>query len=587
MYQSDYFVDKTTGTFADTLTAFGLAVVLRHIQRGGDGQRGEVQLEDAGPYLRLHCTPAIEESRVEESEFFVPIPFIRTLKNMDKMPPDLAPQAVIEYEVEREKRAEFFDAWNALPTEARRAWGQGKDHQALQTLPSPPHEDWDIFRAINPAGLIGYNNVLACWWQAQTAFPDLLRVLLRLFANTPNDMEGSEKAWKSLCKQQDWDTKLVSASQIFNPAQGKGQNRAKADKLSMGNVKTFWLPECLKAVGLYQAALTKKLRGVKDRKSYVLAPRSLDLSRHERVMHDFRRAMAAAETAVRSDVLASLRYTGAFLKHTQERQEADLWAQYMGSGPCDFVSGLYMAFYKDLGNAVATMNLSFINLPGWVRGIQGVEDVAEWLKVLEEHERIVRQFDESHSDAYNLLLLYRDFLSGNDLRPFFEFTIAYSGYIIGQRERPGGRARQFTTTNLRRLIMSSQEGPRLSKILETPGFQNIAYAIRQATVTAQYRKTQGDRKYDVRYGLGQQLARKAAYPKEFIAELADFLAKYNAESAQVMENRPGPYRRSIRTSDIDDIVALVDEFGDSRLICNLLVAYGYARVPREEQEDDE
>ena len=135
--------------------------------------------------------------------------------------------------------------------------------------------------------------------------------------------------------------------------------------------------------------------------------------------------------------------------------------------------------------------------------------------------------------------------------------------------------------------MNHEDAPRLSKILESPGFQNIAYAIRQATVTAQYRKQQGDRRYDVRYGLGQQLARKAAYPAEFVAELAGFLAKYNAENAQVMETRPGPYRRSIRTSDINDIVALIDEFDDSRLICQLLVAYGYARVPRKDDESSE
>jgi len=33
-------------------------------------------------------------------------------------------------------------------------------------------------------------------------------------------------------------------------------------------------------------------------------------------------------------------------------------------------------------------------------------------------------------------------------------------------------------------------------------------------------------------------------------------------------------------------VALIDEFGDSRLICNLLVAYGYARVPREDDSEE-
>jgi hypothetical protein len=105
-------------------------------------------------------------------------------------------------------------------------------------------------------------------------------------------------------------------------------------------------------------------------------------------------------------------------------------------------------------------------------------------------------------------------------------------------------------------------------------------------VTAQYRKGQGDRRYDVRYGLGAELARKSNYPAEFVAALSDFLQKYSAENAQVMEKRPGPYRRSIQTGDIDDIVALVDEYG-APLVCHLLIAYGYARLPRQDEPDDE
>lgn len=127
---------------------------------------------------------------------------------------------------------------------------------------------------------------------------------------------------------------------------------------------------------------------------------------------------------------------------------------------------------------------------------------------------------------------------------------------------------------------------KLSAILDPeqhPGFQSIAYAIRQSTVVAQYRKKEGDRRYDVRYGLGQELARKSRYPAEFITALSDFLHKYNAENAQVMENRSGPYRKSLKTSDIDDIVALVDEYG-SELICNLLIAYGYARTGKGREE---
>ena len=40
-------------------------------------------------------------------------------------------------------------------------------------------------------------------------------------------------------------------------------------------------------------------------------------------------------------------------------------------------------------------------------------------------------------------------------------------------------------------------------------------------------------------------------------------------------------RRDLRTSDIQDIIKLVDNFG-AEVVANLLVAFGYAREPREE-----
>ncbi|MCZ7668782.1 MAG: hypothetical protein M5U34_17070 [Chloroflexi bacterium] len=132
--------------------------------------------------------------------------------------------------------------------------------------------------------------------------------------------------------------------------------------------------------------------------------------------------------------------------------------------------------------------------------------------------------------------------------------------------------------------MSNQ--PKLSNILDSPGFINIAYAIRQSSVVAQYRKAQGDRRYDVRYGLGRDLVRQSQYPDEFIAALSDFLHKYNAENAQIMETRSGPYRKSVQTGDIQDILALIDEYG-SDLIAKLLVAYGYARETRQQEDNQE
>jgi hypothetical protein len=572
------------------LVAHGLAVIARDVLRRTSNGRREpsVHVSDKGAYYSLDLAPALDDDRLATMPVpYTPAVVIRTRKNAAGLPDDLPPQAVIDYEKERDKRAAFFELRKNLSKEAQAAMARGDSHPELDALRGQePHEHWDVFRAVNPTALSGYNKLMTQWWTIQEALPDVLVLLIALFAQTPNDLAGAADAWKALDEAHGWGIKPgTTASQVYNPSQGKGQNRAKADVLRMDNIKdAFWLLEWLKAVGFYQAALTKQLSGVKDRKTYVLSPVELDLEESDRVMSAFRGRMVRAEMAVRSDVLASLRYTQSLLGFAQDQEESTLKARLFESQrPARVVSGFYSAFYKNLGNAAATMNLSFIALPDWIR-VQGEGDVQDALDVLAEQEAVVRSLDESHGDAYNLLLLYRDFVSGSELKPFFEFTTAYSGYYMSLRER-GSYVPQLTTTNLGRLIMSSREGARLSKILETQGFQNIAYAIRQATVTAQYRKQQGDRRYDVRYGLGRQLARKAAYPQEFVAELADFLAKYNAENANVMEKRPGPYRRSIRTDDIDDVVALIDEFGDSRLVCNLLVAYGYARVPRDEDAE--
>jgi hypothetical protein len=228
-----------------------------------------------------------------------------------------------------------------------------------------------------------------------------------------------------------------------------------------------------------------------------------------------------------------------------------------------------------MGNAVVTMNQAFLSLPRWVVLYQA-DDVEIYREILDEHERIVRQFQENRGEELDLLNKYRDFVVADHLDPFFQFTTAYSGYIISQREKRGGFAKQFNSKHLRRLIMNTE--PSYSDILDNEGFQNIAYAIRQSTVVAQYRKKEGDRRYDVRYGLGLELTRKSQYKAEFIAALSEFLHKFNAENAQVMENRKGPYRRSIKTSDIQNIVMLIEKFDSSDLICKLLVAFGYART---------
>lgn len=583
MYQSEYFIDKSSNTFADNLAAFGLAFVLNSIADG----RATIFLEDNGAAFVVRCTPALQQEWVEQCQFFTGADFLVTVDRKSetrmvkgtKLTPALVPSA-IDYENEKNNNRQFFDWFTQLPAEQKKLVARGE-----LAPPAKPHEYWDFIRAINPAALQGYNALLAEWRQGQDVFPELLRVVLQMTAQMPNDVESAEKAWDKICKAHGLEKpKTPKALQLLNPAQGKGINGAKARWSNPGNVTSSWLLEWLKVVGLYQAAVTRQITKTKDRKTYVLHPIYLEWGTHQTVMRDFRQAMVSSATAVKLDILAVLRYTLAFLKHYEEAKGDDQ-AYLIGKRPSDLVSGMEMAFYKSLGQSAAVMNIASINLPRWVNP-QAVA-FGNLRTALDEHLAIVRGLDEARGEQFNLLGMYRDFLSGNDLNPFFEFTTAYSGFIISQRERHKP-VRQFTTDNLEVMIVNSDTSQKTySTILQDEGFKNVAYAIRHSTVAPQGRKARGSKPaVGIRYGLGQQLARKANYPDEFLAELAAFLQSYNAENSQLRENKREPFRKNVTTEDIEAVTALVDKYG-AKVVCNLLIAYGYAKTPFEKADDGE
>jgi hypothetical protein len=568
------YVDKPSRTFADELVTFGVMRLLAAIYQANNITYRITQ-RHCGSYDELTLEPAQTPALLDQVGVVAPIPFIKTLKNAADIPSD-APYA--DYEEQKGIRTQYFEALKRAKT----------DSHLLEGI-TPPHPHWDIFRATNPAALPGYTSLLKNWWQIQGQLPEVLTLLIHLFSQYPNPIAEAEAEWKALNQRYNWGIKPeATCQQLFNPDQGKGQNKPKADGLSIGNMENFWVLEYLKAVGFYSAAMTRTVKGGKDRKTFVIVPRDLDYSVHNTLMNDFRASMHAAESSIRFDILASLRYTRALIAHYLTPQASKPWLRTIYR-PAQEVAGFRTAFYKDLGNAVATLNLAFVALPAWVR-IESEADAQDYSRWLADQPAqgdfsfvaFVRQFDEDkNSDAFRLVQALRDFVSGGNLDAFFRFTSAFAGYYMGMRER-NKYAIALQPAFIDQL-MKGNEDMKLQTIIASNGFQAVAYAIRQSTVIAQYRKKQGDRKYDVRYGLAQELLRKARYADDFMMALSEFIAKYNAENAQVMETRPGPYRRSVQTSDLDAIAQLIDEHG-SELVGNMLVAYGYARNPHKDED---
>jgi hypothetical protein len=430
-----------------------------------------------------------------------------------------------------------------------------------------------------------YNRIVSQWAKACNHLSEHVATLLALFAR-PDPDDVALEAWNRLAKRDGIKPK-ETASQLLNPHQGKGLNEAKADALRMDNIKDRpWPEEFLKSVGLWQCLAPRQTMDTNDWKAYVLAPLRLSWQAHQEAFARFNRYLwrePGNQTALKTDITSVLLFSRAWLDYVEAawRDEDDF---DLPAAPEKVVAGFHVAQFKLLSrNAYTMVNLSFLSLPAWSGELHTRADVMAMQKIIDEHLEVIRGIDETHSDGFDLLRRYRDFVSGGNWEAFFDFAAGY-GHEILRRLNDGARfVPTFTTSRLRRLMMTNRKD--LTPIVKNSGFQNVAYAIRHATIIPQTRKAnKQDNLYEVRYGLGAELKRKSTVRDEFVAALTDFIQSYNQENVQKLESKGQQMRKDVRTDDIVEVVRLIDEYG-SEVVANLLIAYGYAREPREEQSN--
>lgn len=607
-----YYISKTSKTSADTLLAVGVASYLAQIHLKLYKSHTNCFIRDMGSCYALDFPLPLEHlERVSLSEITV-VPAFNSHRQREKLAKKGLEGEMIasfDYDQAMEESKRDRERLKELPRylQAPDAKLKHGDELASHGIHGP-HTHLNHYQTINMMKIAGSFNELVQRWVSLTEdqMHLHLHLLLDLCAHPDNDIDAAITTWQKLAKEQHLTGKaLVSALQIINPTTGKGANRAKARELTIGNQESFWLLELFKFRGFLAAAAPFVIRDSKDRKIYVLEPKEIELHLLEQIMQTFR-AVLWPSSAVKLDVLASLRLAQVLVHQYKKLYQTNTVIKKWGRRKItSIVQGFEVTSYKDLGSAYATMNISTLHLPTWtwLPKLESSTQVRDAEALLDEHLTIIQHIrnskGEEGAEEYELLRFYRDFLSGNDLRPFWNFTTAYSGYLMSafaaNRYMP-----QLTTQGLEKLLVQQQvnEIP-LTEILTNPGFKQIAYAIRQATVTAQYRWTQkNDRTYEIRYGLGQKLMRNVHHRTDFLYELSVFLLSYNEETAREEEkavraiaNKTGKplhpltkeersaynLRFSVSTEHIDEIAKLIDRFRSPELIGSMLIAYGYAR----------
>ena len=246
------------------------------------------------------------------------------------------------------------------------------------------------------------------------------------------------------------------------------------------------------------------------------------------------------------------------------------------------IAGLRQAYFKSLGTAAALMNDAFLPLPNWfVIGTD--EDAKAYLNIIDEVSikgGCLNSLQDKNSDDGRVLQQYREWLLSGELADLLEFHYRFTLHLM-QRLSRNDWARPFGTENLSTLLIKAYEEEfHVTEIIENPGFQSVARALRNATI---YALTVPNLKREVRFGIAQRWKQKMkAGNEEFAAAVAEFVQEYNWETAHRLKGKG----HSVTTEELDDVLHLIHE-RKAELVGALLLAYGYARAPKVETAQPE
>jgi len=537
------YVQKETGTYADTLKAVGLADLLRE----ATGQ--DVRIRNMGSYFEIE---GADSPPVESWHTITPgYPYILDAKDKD------IPQGkVLDYEREKEKAKILREFRQATGKKGERVKAALKE----QGLDAPQQPDKEYQMAL----------FLAMMRKGWSSDKQLYRWIM--------DNQDSAKAQAAKLLGLDIDVATgdfpaISNSQVFNPIAGKGVHRPKPDSTSPGAINKAMIEsddEWLKIRGAYKAMLP--YRAGDDFKVFVIEPGDISIDEIGRLRSEM--LALSLYGSLRLDIDASLRLLQVLIMNSNAFGQG---INLFGHWPARVVAGLHQAYFQSLGNAAALMNYAFMPVPSWF-AVTDQESANAYLEIIKEHAGdknrdgqagCLRALKEDHSGDVPVLQSYREWLLTGSLNTLLEFLSLFALKVMERRGR-NEWIREFSVEGLNELLGRGYTF--VLDIIMDDGFKSIARAIRNATIYALSLKRR-----EVHFGLAQEWKQKIkGGTKEFVPALANFVQRYNWESEKIGAH-------VVKKDDLDAVIGLIEEHG-AELVGMLLLAYGYARAPKTEQD---
>lgn len=562
---SKFKVKKGTGTYSDTIEAFGLANLLFEIQSRAELNRPKLWIEDKGLYYELTSIPEIQLDQIQELSYFPLFQYVVRDSS------ETFDENYFDYPKQRDLKKER----QSLTQKAYKEYaGKDKSEQLKQKLREIERiyseekfisPELDVYsQMITPNNIVGFYKLYRNISSNKNAYPEIVKAILDYYSDL--EVELKTKVLKNFDDS-------VTALQIYNPTTGKGQNKGKASGASAGSIKLNWISETMKISGALSNMLCQlvKVGGSYDLKIVVPDFKKADYSKQKQISLAFKKNIKG-NTPLKVDILNLLIVNKQLIENTEE---------YKGFKAKNILTGLHSTYQKDLGQNKAVVNIAKLQTPDFIE-FDTENEAKDWVELLKEQINIIGSIEEL-GDATQGLIAYRTFLTSSHFSSWARFIFWYAEHIMSSFSR-NKYALPFKVTSLNKFFKNMNMNEfKISEIISNEGFQKVAYAIRKSTVTLQY-TPKDQRKFEIRYGLAQTLQNKSKSAADLAGFIGEFVATFNAETARYAEKNGMVLRANIRENELSLFYGLLDKY-PSKVVGALLASYGFALTEKEANKD--
>ena len=562
-------VKKRTGTYSDTIEAFGLANLLNELQSRLNLPRPKLLIEDKGLYYEIISKPEITSEDIFRLGYF---PFFQYVARQST---ETFEEDYFDYPLQRKykkERQEFIQkAYKEFSGKEKAQLLRKRLNKIDQIYSEEKHinPELDVYsQIVTNNNFTGFDKLYKNISLNKEKFPKILKAILDYYSN--NEVKLTSKVLNSF-------NESVTALQIYNPTTGKGQNKGKARGASAGPVKLSWIGETMKISGALSNMLCQlvKVGSSYDLKVVVPDFKKAEYSKQKQITLGFKKNIKG-NTPLKVDILNLLIVNKQLIENTDE---------YANFKAKNILSGLLSAYQKDLGQNKAVVNIARLQTPDFIE-FNTEYEAKDWVNIIQEFINIVsgiNEKDDAATGAIEGLSFLRNFLTSTHFPSWEHFIFWYSDHTMSSLSK-NKYTLQFKVITLNKLFRNmTMNNLKLSEIIDNEGFQKVAYAIRKSTVTLQYTPKE-QRKFEIRYGLAQMLQNKSKSTSDLADFIGEFIAIYNAETARYDEKTGNALRANVRENELDQFYALLDKY-PSKVIGALLASYGFALTQKEASKE--